>query len=221
MNQAVNLSEIPTKSAFRIICKILFGDEIFDKIGLLDYTCPYTGEKRKMTLEEFYPKIAKNVFDAYINPKGKIFSFLANRNLIDPYKTNIKNTYELYQVVGKFCENYSDSESIYQKMKSSGEFTDDECLNDTLILLFAGFDTTSHTVSSILCMLKRNPDKFEKLMEEMKIAKLNEIDRSEKRDYANIINGCDYLMHVVREGLRMEPPTFDSLVYEVVEDTQL
>ena len=112
----------------------------------------------------------------------------------------------------------SNSESSESQGK---ELSDDECIMDTLLMLFGGFDTTSHLVVSLLYQLKANPSKLDKLMEELnkyEITQINELSSDKKKD---AFQNCDYLYYCIKEALRIDNPAEASLFYKTLDDISI
>ena len=122
----------------------------------MEYICPNTGVKSTLEFREFFPKVVLNQFEAFLDIKGKILPFLADYDLIDPYKTNAKNTCTYRTSLLKYLDNCEDQDSVYHKLYKSGDFSKDECFMDTLMMLFAGFDTSSRGLSGTVCLLYKN-----------------------------------------------------------------
>ena len=143
LNEEIDLTELLTVVAFDIIAKIFFGQDIIDNMDKMEYICPHTGKKSMLKFQEFYPKTVHDEIQGFLNPKGKILAFLARYKLVEPYKTNAKNTATYYTSLVKYLDNCKDQDSVYHELVKSGNFTKHECVMDALMMLFAGFDTSS------------------------------------------------------------------------------
>ena len=174
-----------------------------------------------LKFQEFYPRVAKEQFEGFFNPKGKIFQFLADYDLIDPYKTNAKNTNTYYTSLVKYLDNCEDQDSVYHELYKSGNFTKHECVMDALLMLFGGFDTSSRCLSGAICLLKKNPDKLDKLLHELKESKIANITDRPQDEYKTIYNECDYLTFVLKESLRVDSPAIEGIPYLTVKDCEL
>ena len=87
-----------------------------------------------------------------------------------------------------------------------------------VLLLFAGFDTTSKAISSTLYLLKKNPEILKKLLislESSEILKLKFEDESTLKD---LYDNWDYLSFVIKESLRIDPTAISGLLYTALED---
>ena len=221
LNEEINLTELFTEVTFEIITKIFFGQDITEKMDKMEYICPHTGEKSMLKFQEFYPRVAKEQFEGFYNPKGKLFAFLADYNLIDPYKTNAKNTNTYYTSLVKYLDNCKDQDSVYHELYKSGNFTKRECVMDALLMLFAGFDTSSRAISGTVCLLKKNPDKLEKLLHEFEEYNIANITDRPQDQCKNVYNECEYLSFVLKESLRFDTPALESITYQAMQDCEL
>ena len=171
-----------------------------------------------LKFQEIYPKVTNDQFQAFMLPIGKIFPFLSIYQLVDPFKTNAKNKKAYYDALVEYLDNNTDEDSVYYALYSSGEFTKEECVMDTLAILFAGFDTSSRGQSSTICMLKKNPEKLDKLMKELEEHEITNITSLPKDQYKSKYEECDYLNYVAKEGLRLDPPGMFSISCIAVQD---
>ena len=231
----INFGDLLASITFMIISKILFGSDIEDDMPRATYIDPKTKIKESVSFKDLFLRTCKNEFEAFTSPVGKLFPTLAQNNLVEPFKTNSKNIAEFRRAITDFCEKSSDKNSIYNFLRNydtsnNGAASDgksikgipkDHCVNDTLVLLFGGFDTTSHTVTSALYLLKRNPDKLDKLMNNLKDHKIDEIDTQTDTEAKDNLQSCDYLFHCIKEALRIDNAAGFSLYYEVKEDISI
>jgi len=88
---------------------------------------------------------------------------MAKYGLVEPYKSNAINQRVLFGAIRRFLVKSKDDESVYRQILNSGKFDEEEVFCDMLALLFAGFDTTSHGLSSMLYLLKKHPHTMKKL----------------------------------------------------------
>ena len=221
LNEEIDLTELLTVVAFDIIAKIFFGQDIIDNMDKMEYICPHTGKKSMLKFQEFYPKTVHDEIQGFLNPKGKILAFLARYKLVEPYKTNAKNTATYYTSLVKYLDNCKDQDSVYYELYKSGNFTKHECVMDALMMLFGGFDTSSRVISGALCLLKKNTDKLEKLLHELEECKIANITDRPQNQYKSIYNECDYLNFVLKESLRIDSPIAETISYEAVKDCEI
>lgn len=103
--------------------------------------------------------------EGYQLPKGKLFPFLSRYSLVEPYKSNAVNQKAIHDSIRKFLAKSKDEESVYRQILNSGKFNTEEIFYDMSSLLFAGFETTSHAVSTMLYRFKKHPQIRKKLSE--------------------------------------------------------
>ena len=92
LNQEISFTELFSQASFEIILKIFFGQDISELMEEMEYICPNTGKKSMLNFQKFYQKSAADQFATLTSPKSRIFSFLARYNLIEPFKSNAKNS---------------------------------------------------------------------------------------------------------------------------------
>jgi cytochrome P450 len=100
--------------------------------------------------------------------------------------------------------------------ENDGTFTDSEIIGNTLILLFAGEDTTAHTLGWTIWLLATHPDVQAQLAAEASEA-LGEDPFP--NDYG-VIGGLDYTDAVLRESLRVKGVT-PLITAEPLADTMI
>ena len=159
INQEIDLTKVFTKVAFKIITKIFFGKDITENMEKMEYTCPFTGQKSMLKFQDFYPKCVRDQLATFVNPLGKIFSFLASYNLIEPYKSNAKNLSTCHRSLVNYLDTCKDQESIYYQLYKSGNLTQYDFVMDACQMLFAGFDTSSRSLSASELAFTKKPPK--------------------------------------------------------------
>ena len=112
-----------------------------------------------------------------------------------------------------FASKTKDTESVYKRLEALGKFTQEVLVADTVILLFAGFDTISHLISSCLFQLKKNPDTLSKLMECCDNWGITNVYKSNASSLKDIYENCDYLKYVVKETWWLDGPAVISDLY--------
>ena len=115
----------------------------------------------------------------------------------------------------------TDNESVYKQLISKELFTKDEIFNDMILLLFTGFDTTSHGIASILYNIHKNPRVLNKLLSGLKLNGITDISTDDESSLKETYEQWDYLNYVVKEGIRIDPPVMNSLVYNVKENIEI
>ena len=141
--------------------------------------------------------------------------------LVEPYKTNLKNNRSFSNAFKNFVLKTKDTESVYKKLESLGKFSQDVLLIDTIMLLFAGFDTLAHFLSSCLYYLKKYPTELHKLKESIDKSGITNIEISMGDKLKDIYDNCDYLNYFIKEVLRIDSPSGISLLYYATKDVEM
>ena len=105
----------------------------------------------------------------------------------------------------------SDRASFFEFLLSSGKLTKDDLLATVIDVLFAGVDTTSHTMQWALYMMAKNPDKQDILRKEV-LSVLGDTTLATPTTLAQM----PYLKAWIRETLRLYP--FIAIPREPTED---
>lgn len=229
-----NMLQEFNKITFKIITMILFGKDVNEKIGKIDFIEP-NGTISKLTFEDYFIRICKDLMSTTMNLPGNLFPFLATYDLIDPFKTNIRNVNSLHKALCKYLLENQDEDSIYYKLtetenegkdgvnkeSSKPRAISESKVHDLIGFLFAGHETSSHTITSALYFLFKNPSTKEKLLKEldefkgMSAKQLTELLKREK------VNELEYLYQVIKETLRVDPPANEALPYECKRDFEM
>lgn len=92
--------------------------------------------------------------------------------------------------------------------KPSEQLSEDSVIGETMLFLFAGAETTSNSAAFALIALLQEPEKFEKLREEVDTLEYNDDNRN--FSYESLKN-APYLNAVINETLRLRPVTAAGL----------
>ena len=107
-------------------------------------------------------------------------------------------------------------ESMISAQENDGAFTDSEIIGNTLILLFAGEDTTAHTLGWTIWLLATHPDVQERLAAEASEV----LGEDPFPDDYEVIGELDYTEAVLRESLRVKGVT-PLITAEPLADTTI
>lgn len=215
-----NMLQEYNKITFKIITIILFGKDVNEKLGTLDFVNPDDSIK-KIPFSEFYIKICKDVMSTSQNLIGLFFPIVASMDLVKPFSTNRKNVDHMQNKLRNYLRDSDDNDSVFSNLVNIEKLDKEEVLQDLLGFLFAGHETSSHLITSSLYFISKNPETQKKLKEELKelrgkpIAELKEILTKDK------INEFTYLYQVVKETLRVDPPANETIPYECVKDVEM
>ena len=93
-------------------------------------------------------------------------------------------------------------------------------MDDLVMLMVAGTDTSSHTIASLLYFLKKYPKTEEKLIAEME--KVGLVYGTETSGITmEKVQEVDYLNYVVKEAMRIDTPTVDTFGYEAYDNVKI
>ncbi|CAI2366752.1 unnamed protein product [Moneuplotes crassus] len=206
---------------FLFMTKVLFGKEFDLQNFLFDYE-QADGKIEQMDMQRVMQKIALDTFEGYLSPLGTLFPFINDYNLLPPYTRIVRNVNRLTQRLHDFLKTCDDEDAVYLKLKNEGVFTEDELIQDMLLQLFAGSDTTSHSVVALFYYIKKNPEVYEKLVklyEQQGITKNGDL----QRDKVTVegFENCEYAEYVIKELLRLDVPTVETVSYKSLEDVEI
>ena len=167
-------------------------------------------------------KIGRDNYEAITNTIGNIFPFLNDYNLIKPYSTTKKNCDELKRRLIEYLKVADDENSFYSQIKNWDKFTEDELVSDLILLLFAGSDTTNHTLAGMIYFIKKYPNVYEKIKAEYEKYDLITKDGLQKDNITlDYLEKCEYAEYVVKETLRLEHVAPETVYNEIIEDTEI
>ncbi|KAF2192569.1 cytochrome protein [Zopfia rhizophila CBS 207.26] len=152
-------------------------------------------------LRPFAWKYYKSRMDSYVaKVLDKRFS---TGDANQPRKLKNKSSIDLaLETYFKECGEDVDSKTA----KMNTEFRS-YAINNLEILLFAGHDTTASTICYCYHMLSQNPDKLQKIRQEIDEVFGPETSAAEQlKQKPHLINNCEFTLAVVRETLRLWAP---------------
>ena len=182
------------------------------------YVCPHTGSVSYLKFADYYMRVSDNEFEAFTSPLTKILKPLSERHLIEPYKTNHRNNVYMRQRLLDLILASKDPDSMYKTLMKTGEFASEDCVMDVISMVGGGFDTTSKSIASTLYLVKKNPEVYKKLMEEIRKNGLDQMESIPADEIRDVIHNCDYLAYVIKESLRYDTPGPLTLTYKAFED---
>ena len=122
----VNFSKLSKSITFDAMSKQLLGNDYKEIKMDFEYQDPETGSNVKMSFTEFFMSLCHSEFAAYMNPKTKILKPLADRYLIEPYKTNRRNNLYFRKKLIELAESSNDSDSMYKALKRNEDFSKED-----------------------------------------------------------------------------------------------
>ena len=105
---------------------------------------------------------------------------------------------------------------MYSQIKGSYAEDDTKLLHDLFVLLFAGHDTGSHTLTSMMYYMLKYPQECELLQVELR--EVVGDGRIEDLTYKQL-NDMSRLNWFMRESLRLDPATPMSVMYSAKQRT--
>lgn len=131
----------------------------------------------------------------------------------------MKNIIEFRSGLERFLNSTSDQNSCYKLIqKDLPDLSYDNLLNDLMAWLFDGYETISECFSTTLYQLKKNPDVYTKLMQEIKKCGFKmDSTLSESITYDRL-QEMEYITMILKESLRIDSPLPRSLHYYAKED---
>ncbi len=113
-----------------------------------------------------------------------------------------------------------DENSICNKLIKDPQIDYEEVFIDILGFLAAGTETTSHTMVVVLYQLKKNPECLKKCLEELESLGFTDLDNKEVYNPENV-SKLTYITYVIKESLRLDGPTYQSLYYDAYDDVEI
>jgi cytochrome P450 len=209
---------------FEIITEILFGQEVKDKIGKIRYK-DFNGKVTEKDLQDFFMTLSIDTFKAASSIKSVMFPFLIHNNWLAPNNIVHENWQILWTKLRSFLSTPSQDghKSVYAQVLEMDKSIDKELLmKDMILFYFAGHDTSSHALSSLLYFSRKSQQVYDKLIQEIKNT-LQFEDRSKVANFINIstLDSLDYLSYTIKETLRFDNPAAISLGYKALEDINI
>ena len=112
----INLNEEMSKISFSIITKILFGEDIIDKVGFLRYY-RMNGEATRLDLRNYFTLLIDDLESSSRSILNRFTSLFLGKVLVKEEKYLEKNIKNLWQTLLKWWENSNDKNSVYHKSK--------------------------------------------------------------------------------------------------------
>lgn len=171
-----------------MISKILYGQELEDTYH--DYVLA-DGSKQKLRGDKFIAKTMDDfLLEAFSNPYvlasyGRIYDFDLAARFFPQVKANLINTEGIWKVClqlikdrralyeqkgGDLKKERPDFLDMFMPYILKGEVTEEELQHTFLMMFFAGNDTSSHTLSTFMYRMYKEPEVLAKLREEAKQA---------------------------------------------------
>mmetsp|Transcript_28546 Transcript_28546/g.32629 ORF Transcript_28546/g.32629 Transcript_28546/m.32629 type:complete len:422 (+) Transcript_28546:174-1439(+) len=228
----VELNKELNELTFQIFTKILFGNDIDHVLNKLR---PYINNENKieeLRFEDFFKKLINDYVYAYYHPLSGILPFLNDYRLVNPFKRNAVNTTTIVDCLKEAVNTSKDNESVCKALLGDSEklskdgVTYDEIIDDLIVFMIAGSDTSSHATTSLLYFLKKsdacgNPHIHKKVMAELADHGFLQGADNKHLFTKESIQELNYLNYFIKEGLRYDNPTFDTFGYRTYQDVEI
>ena len=218
----VNFTEEFSKSQFVFTGKTLFGNDF--TLTSVDYSyLNKNGELETLNMHQIFVRLIVDVYMDYLHPLGTIFPFLNDYSLFPPYSRTYRNIKELERGLKEFLSHTKDDQnSYYAKIKNLNLFTEEEMVQDLILLLFTGTDTNSHTTASLMYYLGKHPEVKEKCRQEYtKAGIINAQGLQKEKLTMKELEQCEYAEYVIKETMRLEHVGAETVGYAAYENVEI
>jgi cytochrome P450 len=143
-----------TTFTFTSFTMILFGkdaeDIVFKKMQYEDENY----QMRELTMYDYFFSMSKDFLMEWVNPKEILFPFLSLYNLCEPFRKNQRNLRRFKDQLREMLENTKDETSVCKSILRQVSYDKDKLIDDFVLFLFGGAETTAHCLVSTLYYLK-------------------------------------------------------------------
>ena len=206
---------------FNVFTSVLFGEDMKE---LANKCRPYQnpdGTVEEIPLREFMLKLFKCYYAQLNHPLTNMCRYISDYNLVNPFKRDAAN-HDTY--LGGMWELYSkakDPSSVCSHILENKEISDKDKMYDINAFILAGSETSSHGIVSTLFLLKKFPQTFQKLKDELTENGITGEYIREGKLKMDDLQNLDYLNCVVKESLRCDNPATDVFAYKALEDVTI
>ena len=175
---------------------------------------------KHLDFTDYFLKLMKDYSDCYMHPSSTLLPFLNHYDLINPFVRIKKNRKVFLDFLEEIVAASTDKESILYQISHLDQFEHETVMHDLIGLFGASAETSSHTMTSALYFLKKNPEVLKKLKAEIETHFKEFPEDVDAYSKDNILK-LDYLNNVVKETLRNDSPAMESLRYKASEDISI
>jgi cytochrome P450 len=209
------------KLTLNVISCILMGKDFNEKMPLIKYT-HLDGREETMDFYTIFPRLGKDLMAAMQIPYNLLFPTLIRNNIFHVNQVNYKNIQAYRDAVKQFLKTTTDEESCYKQiMKEHPDYDFEEMFNDLQGFLFDGYETISDTFCTTLYFLKQNEEAEKKTRDELKKLGFTSDNKLVESITYERLNELEYLMMVLKESLRIDPPLARSMHFYAKEDIKI
>jgi hypothetical protein len=218
--EEINFQVTVNNIIFNMIITALFGEE---QLEFVKKPRPYLmpdGSYDQVNMCELVVRVGNSLILHRVNPCTTLLPWVNNYTIFQPYKrdnVNLTTFRSLFRELVNLC---NDPNSLCKKVFAIGEYKFDEIMDDMITMVVAGIETTSRTITTILFYLKKNPEKRELLIKELRD---NGFDKNTNWEELNLekLLSLDYLTCVCKEALRIDSPASDVAYYHCYDDVKI
>jgi cytochrome P450 len=206
---------------FNIFCKVLFGNDVQN---LIDQTLPFDigdGSTKEISMQEYFIRNCNDYLEEYYNPLATMFPILSSKGLYKQFGINDKNYLTFCNAMRDMLKKSKDKDSIFSLIRESGEFSEEDIFADLLGFMFAGTETSSHSLTAAFYYLKKHPHVLAKVKKELEEHGIKNDQGLRDAITIDSINKLDYLTYVVKEVLRYDTPGQDTFDYCAKQDIEI
>lgn len=221
LGEFMNFYKEAANITFSIITTILFGEKIHSESKTMRYVTGKNQEEQ-LSLKEYFSKLSNLALSNRFRLKNIIFPFLISKHWCYPNNILKQNVDCLHKTLQAYFDKADVSDSIYaQVLAEHPELDPQMLLVDIIAIFFAGHDTSSHALCSILFNLAKHRAVYDKAVAELRAAKADLGDAGDEVVTHELIQNCDYLHYVVKESMRIDNPIPTSLAYFARDKIQI
>jgi len=200
-----------------VIASILMGKDFNEKMKPINYT-HLDGREEVIDFYTIFPRLGKDLMAAMQIPYNLLFPTLIRNNILHVNKVNYKNILAFRQALKDFLKASTDEESCYKQiLKDNPDYDSEELFNDLQGFLFDGYETLSDTFCTTLYFLNKAPEAHKKIQEELKKLGFEQNEKLIESITYERLNELEYLMMVIKESLRIDPPLARSMHFYAKE----
>lgn len=177
--------------AFQVVAKSLFNTEISAKMVRLQYI---TESAQKMLIKELRQPYKKWWF--YFNG-----SIQKNKKLTKEARTILNDIIEERRASQKSHDDLLDM-LLDARYEDGGAMTNDQLIDEILVLFTAGHETTANALTFTLALLAKHPEIQQKVYEEVSVDAIKDSDPLAQ------LGGLSYTRQCIEEAMRLYPPAY-------------
>lgn len=209
--ETINFQVTVNKIIFNMIISALFGEDKLEFVRKLRPLLKSDGTYDQVDMCELVVAVGNALILHRVDPRTTLIPWVNHYHIFQPYKRDYENLDTFKTLFKELINTCTDPNTMCYKVKQM-DYTFDEIMDDMITMVVAGIETTSRTITTILFYLKKNPDKAEILLKELRDNGFNK-----NTDWNNLelekLLGLDYLTCVCKESLRIDSPASDVAYY--------